>query len=63
MAILINRWDKGFNRMWLVFCLFPSFFFRLAESDVVFGVKTFLVCFAVGHIGFVAVSWIVQGFR
>ena len=63
MAIWINRWHRGFNRLWLVFCLFPSLFFGLADGDVVLGVKTFLVCFVGGHIGFVAVWWIVRGFR
>ena len=63
MAILINRWHKGFNRLWLVFCLLLSLFFGLVEGSVVFGAKTFVVCFVVGHIGFVAVWWIVRGFR
>ena len=56
----LNNYHRGFNRLWLVFSLLPTFLAWIWGSNVV---KTFLICFAIGHIGFLVVYWIIKGFR
>ena len=60
--IWINRYHKGFNRFWLVLSLLASLFVWFVD-DAGTGIKTFAVCFVVGHIGFIVVWWIIRGFR
>ena len=62
MAIWINNWHRDFNRLWLVLS------YLLAISvlwifDAPTAIKTFIVAFAIGHIGFLVIFWIIRGFQ
>ena len=48
--------------MWLVLSLLPAVIVWSVDS-LGTGVKTFLICFAIGHIGFLVIYWIIKGFR
>ena len=56
----VNNYHKGFNRLWLVLSFLAAFVAWISDGNVV---KTFLICFAIGHIGFLVVYWIIKGFR
>ena len=58
--IWLNNYHRGFNRLWLVFSLLPTLLAWFLGLNVV---KTFLICFAIGHTGFLVVYWIIRGFR
>ena len=72
-----NKYHKGFNRLWLVVSIivfFPAFWWVggsfpsdsiavLLPATIMISVIISSVTFSLGHVVFLVILWIIQGFR
>ena len=65
----VNRWHKGFNRLWLVFSVIVAAIgfavgFQWSFSRAFWAtLGTLIITFCSGHVVFLVCYWIIEGFR